>query len=167
VLTKLLWKRKEFTSICGAAGPIDDGLVLRKFRNFPKPLCSARARNGDDIGDVARSQAAADGELNPFQQSSCAPFFLEPLHGNRRSAVGRISAAAALANNHVSDDETLGGQRKGIVAIHEPLAEGRKNGVTGRIPSATPAPPQETGKRGHSQVCSQKRQAEAIERNSR
>jgi hypothetical protein len=114
VLTKLFWKRKQLASVTGAAGPIDDGLVLRELGNFSEPLRSTRVRNRDDVRDVARSQTAANRELHSFEQSSGTPLVLEPVHRNRRSAVGRVPTAASLANGHVPDDETFGGQRESV-----------------------------------------------------
>jgi hypothetical protein len=123
VLAKLFRKRKQLASVSRATGPIDDSLVLRELRNFSEPLGSTSVRNGDDVRDVARSQTAADRELHSFQQASGAPLFLEPVRGNGRSAVGRVSAAASLANGHVPDDKTLGCQREVIVVIHDSWPE--------------------------------------------
>jgi hypothetical protein len=101
VSAEFLRKRKCLAGVSGAAGPFDDGLVLPELRDFPEPLCSARVRNGDNVGNVARSQTAADRELHSFQQAPGAPLFLEPVHGDGRPAVGRVPAAASLANGHM------------------------------------------------------------------
>lgn len=166
MVTKLFRKRKQLAGVSGSAGPINDGLVLRELRNFPEPLCSTRVRNRDDVRDVARSQTPADRKLHSFQQASGAPLFLEPVHGNRWSAVGRVPAAASLANGHVPDDQTLGCQREVTIVIHDSWPKAKRRSSR-RSASVIPAPLHATAKRDRSQVCSQKRQAEGDGRNSR
>src|ERR1700694_392056 len=107
---KLLRKREQLACVPGTSRPVHQGSVLVKVRNAPEPDCSTLVRNGDHVWQVTRPQTTADRELHTFQQSSGAPLFFEPVDRNRRSAVGRVPAAASLANHHMSDDETLGGQ---------------------------------------------------------
>ena len=64
MLPEFFGKREHFTSIPGAAGPINDGSVLLEFCYPPEPLCPAVVRNGNHIWKIARSQAATDCQLN-------------------------------------------------------------------------------------------------------
>src|SRR6476660_10169490 len=117
MLPEFLWKGEQLARVSGSTCPVNQSLVLIELRNTPQPECSTLVGNCDHIRKITRAQAAADCQLHTFQQPSGVPLFLEPAHGDRRSAVGGVPAAASLANGHMSDDETLGGQREGIVAI--------------------------------------------------
>jgi hypothetical protein len=69
-------------------------LVLVEFRKAPQPERSTFLGNCGHIVKITRAQAAADCQLNTFQQSSGASVFLEPVHGDRRSAADGVPAAA-------------------------------------------------------------------------
>ena len=109
MLPELLWKGEQLAGVSRSTCPVNQSLVLVELRNTPQPERSTLVGNCDHIRKVTRAEAAADCQLNAFQQPSGAPLVLEPVHRDRRSAVGGVSAAASLANIHVSDDETLRG----------------------------------------------------------
>jgi hypothetical protein len=119
VSLKFFWKGQQFARVPGSSRPVNEIPVLLEFCNLPKPLGPALVRNGDYVGEVTWSQAAADRQLDPLQQPSGTPLLLEPVHRNRRSSVFCVSTAASLANRKMSDNEPLRCQRMCRVSRHK------------------------------------------------
>src|SRR5260370_42664347 len=70
------------------------------------------------VRNVARAQAAADGELDVLEETPLPPFRLEPLDGyGRLSAIG-LSAAAADANRNLADHQAPPGY--GTAGLEQP-----------------------------------------------
>jgi len=104
---KFSWKGQQFARVPGASRPVNEIPVLRKFCNLSKPLRPVLVRDSHNVGKITRSQAAADRQLNAFQQAPRTPFFLEPLDRNGRSTVFCVSTAASLAHREMSDNQPL------------------------------------------------------------
>ena len=70
-----LLEEGAITCVPGSSRPVHEIPVLLEFCDFPKPLRPALVRNGDYVGKITWSQAAADRQLNPLQQPSHATPF--------------------------------------------------------------------------------------------
>jgi hypothetical protein len=57
---KFFWKGQQFACIPGTSRPVYEIPILLEFCNLPEPLRPALVRNGDYVGEITRSQAAAD-----------------------------------------------------------------------------------------------------------
>jgi hypothetical protein len=107
VSAEFLGKRQQLTGVPRPASPIDDGLVLPEFCYLAKPLSPTLIRDHNHIGNIARSETAADGQLNPFKQASRTPLVLQPVDRNGRFPIRSVSTAAPLAHHNVTDNESL------------------------------------------------------------
>jgi hypothetical protein len=119
VSLKFFWKGEQFARVPRPSRPVYEIPVLLKFCNLPKPLRPVLVRNSHHVGKITWSQAAADRQLNALQQAPGAPFFLEPLDRNGRSAVFCVSTATSSANGEMPDNEPLRCQRMRQVSTHK------------------------------------------------
>jgi len=150
---KFFWKGQQFARVPGSRRPVNQIPVLLEFRNLPKPLRAVPVRDGDHVGKITRSQAAANTQLNALQQTPGTPFFLEPLDRNGRSTVFCVSTAASLAHRKMSDDKPFRRQRMVRISRH--------------TLSPSPGRPQAIGKLVRAPSFLPKIQAEAVVRSSR
>jgi hypothetical protein len=92
---------------CGR--PIRQIAILLKFAQISQPDFTGGTIDLGDVGNVARAYAAANREMDIFEQPSDSPLFLEPFHGNLRMAFVQVPTAATHAHRDVGDDFTLRG----------------------------------------------------------
>ena len=133
MLLKFFWKGQQFARVPGSSRPVNEIPILLELCNLSKPLRPLLVRDSHHVGKVTRSQAAADRQLNPLQQTSGPPLFFEPFHRNRGPAVFGVSATTSLANREMSDDEPLRCQRMSRVSRHTFSPSPAQPRATGRI----------------------------------
>ena len=114
VAAELFGERHEFARVLATRGPVDQSLILLELKDLAEPEGAGFVRDGDHVGNIAGPEAAADAQLDVFEKSSRAPFFLKPLHRDGRAAIFRIATAATLADGKMPDDNALG-REVGIV----------------------------------------------------
>jgi hypothetical protein len=153
VSLKFFWERQQFARVPGSRRPVYEIPVLLKFCNLSKPLSPVLVRDSHHVGKITRSEAAADRQLNAFQQAPGTPFFLEPFDRNRRSTVFCVSTAASLAHREMSNNQPLRCQRMCRVSRHKS--------------SSSPVQPWMIGKIVRAPDHEQRRLAEAAVRSSR
>jgi hypothetical protein len=147
---KFFWKGQQSACVPGTSRPVNEIPVLLEFCNLPKPLRPVLIRDRHDIGEVTRSQAAADRQLNPLQQPPGAPLLFQPVHRNRRPAVFCVSTAASLANREMSDNEPLRCQGMCRVSTHRLSSSSVRAWAIGKIdraPGHEPKRPVEAAER--------------------
>ena len=82
-----------------------------------------------------------------FNNPLARPDSVEPVHGTGGLLFGGVSEHPGQTGD-VSDDETPGGQREGIVVIHDPWPKKSNHGAARPIASATLGPLHATRKTG-------------------
>lgn len=60
VTSELFGKRHEFAGVLATRGPVDQSLILLELGDFAEPERAGFVGGGDDVGNIARSEAAAD-----------------------------------------------------------------------------------------------------------
>ena len=60
VAAELFGERHEFTGILASRGPVDQSLILLELGDLTEPQGAAFVGDGDDVGNIARPEAAAD-----------------------------------------------------------------------------------------------------------
>lgn len=94
----------------GAYRPFKQGAVLVEEGNVAQPLRTCRGIHHHDIGQVAGADTAAHRELEPLQQAPSSPLVLQPICRDLRAVLVGRSAAAALADDHLTDHAAFGFQ---------------------------------------------------------
>ena len=57
---ELFGELHEFASVLATGGPVDQSLILLELGDFAEPECAGFVGGGDDVGNIARSEGAAD-----------------------------------------------------------------------------------------------------------
>jgi hypothetical protein len=61
VAPEFFGKRHEFAGAFATRGPVDESLILMELGDLAKPESAGFAGDGDDVGNVARTETAANG----------------------------------------------------------------------------------------------------------
>jgi len=60
VAAELFGERHEFAGIPATRGPVDQSLILLELGDLAEPESASFVGDGDDVGNIAGPQAAAD-----------------------------------------------------------------------------------------------------------
>lgn len=119
MLIELPRQRKQSISKLRLLCPIGKHLVLFFLADLSQPHCAPRAGNQDDVWNIARSQAPADRQMNPLQQSPVLPLLLQPRHWHFGVSLVCLPTATAIADTDLAEHEALGRDRALFLRFHK------------------------------------------------
>jgi hypothetical protein len=102
-VAELAWQWGQCTGGLGLHRPGQECLVVVVPVDVPDPGTTLAGCYTKDVRKIARTDTSSDGELDRFQQTAFAPFFLEPRYWDFRMSLLDVTTTAACADQHVRE----------------------------------------------------------------